>query len=87
MRERFAALSPEKQETRRAAFSGRLKRTNAILHRQFKKDEFESWLVAAQFSSELRETLLSSPEETSMEAYRAHLAGAAETSPAEFALA
>jgi hypothetical protein len=87
VRERFAALAPAEQEAHRAAFAERLRGANAVLYRQFKKDGFASRLVDAQFFSELRETLLTSPEETSVEAYRAHLAGAAETFPAEFALA
>jgi hypothetical protein len=87
VRERFAALAPAEQEAQRAAFANRLKRTNAILHRQFKKDGFASRLVDAQFFSDLRETLLRSPEETSMEAYRAHLARVAEASAAECVLA
>lgn len=74
VRERFAALAPAEQEAHRAAFAERLKRANAVLRRQFKKDGFASRLVEAQFYCELRETLLTRPEETSLEAYREHLA-------------
>ena len=71
VRERFADLSPEQQEARRARFAQQLKRINPVVYKQFKKEGFASRLVEAELFASLREELLSAPEEVSFDAYRA----------------
>lgn len=70
VRERFQTLAPQEQESHRAAFVERLRDTNPVIHRQYKKDGFASRMVEAQFFADLREQLLTSPEELSFDAYR-----------------
>jgi hypothetical protein len=70
VRERFLALSHEEQEARRAAFVKGLPQTNPILHRQYRKEGFESRMVEAQFFADLRDEFLTSAEERSLDAYR-----------------
>ncbi len=71
VRERFAELPEEVQQSRREVFAASLKRDNPLLYGYFKKSGFRSRLVDAQFFAELREELLSDPDEVSFEAYRA----------------
>jgi hypothetical protein len=71
VRERFAELPDEVQQSRRDVFVASLKRDNPLLYGYFKKSGFGSRMVDAQFFAELREELLTAPEELSFEAYRA----------------
>jgi hypothetical protein len=70
VRERFAQLSVEDQETRRAQFAARLKTTNPLIYKQFKKDGFNSRLVLTEFFADMRDEFLTAPEERSFDAYR-----------------
>jgi len=69
-RERFNALPGEEQEARRQAFVENLKRTNSFLYSCYKKEGFGSHLVEVQFFADIRDELLTAPDETSLEAYR-----------------
>jgi len=75
VRERFAELSQEDQETRRVRFVEQIKGTHTLIYKQFKKDGFDSRLVESQFFSDLHEELLTKPDEVSFEAYQAQHRG------------
>jgi hypothetical protein len=70
VRERFAQLAAEDQETRRAKFSERLKAANPLIYKQFKKDGFNSRLVVTEFFVDLQAEFLTEPEEVSFDTYR-----------------
>ena len=69
----FAQQSEEWQEQQRTLFVEKIKndatKGNSILFNSYKKDAFNSPMVQAVFYSELRDQLLTAPEETSFEHY------------------
>ena len=79
IRKRFAELTPVEQEERRASFVERLKQENKVVYGVFKKDGFGSKFVEAQFFTDLREELLTAPEEVSFDAYRVSASTASRT--------
>lgn len=72
LKDNFAAQPAEWQEEQRQNFVAKIKTTNPILYNSYKKDAFNSPMVQAVFYSELREQLLTAPEETSLEHYLQH---------------
>lgn len=69
LKDNFAAKPEEWQEEQRQNFVAKIKTGNQILYSSYKKDAFNSPMVLAVFYSELREQLLTTPEETSLEHY------------------
>jgi hypothetical protein len=69
VKDHFAARPEEWQEEKRQNFIAKIKATNPILYNSYKKDAFNSPMVQAVFYSELREQLLTAPEETSLTHY------------------
>lgn len=73
LREYFLKMSSEWQEQKRQQFIAKIKQEaskgNSVLYQRFQKDGFKSLIVERCFLSELKNELLTLPEETSMDEY------------------
>jgi len=69
LKDNFAGKPEDWQEEKRQNFIVKIKATNPILYNSYKKDAFNSPMVQAVFYSELRDELLTAPEETSLAHY------------------
>jgi len=70
VRELFEVLPENEKQARKDAYVEKLREADTLLYRQYRKTGFESRLVETQFFSQLREELLTTAEETSIDAYR-----------------
>lgn len=69
IKDKFAAQPREWQEEQRKNFIAKIKTENLILYNSYKKNAFNSPMIQALFYSSLRDKLLTTPEETSLEHY------------------